>query len=383
MKKSYLIIAAAAIAFAACTNEEVMYEVQENLTAIDFTTFAKKATRSENSNQSYEWNLENHHTTFSVWGFKNTSDDLVFNGETVTYKASGDAWKYVNNRYWDKAATEYTFYACAPQNGPFTFNGASSAATMEDGYFTIGSAYSKVGENISPKSSGDAVQSWKTASSDVDLMIAAECKLTDTGLTNAQSGKVLLQFIHILSRLNVTLKTTDDFYPAVASGDKIKVSNITIGHMKNSGTFDESAVSGDALSSGTAARWTASGDNNFSYDIDYDVNQDKTYVIETLVMPQQAAIETIALAGDEVTGNSEEAPYIVITYTISNYEETASEEFVAYYNLASAFGKTTGTLDFNEGWSNTLNIKIAPNIIEFDAVVAPWADIQSEELVVK
>lgn len=381
MKKSYLIIAAVAATLASCTNEVLVEEPIVNQKPIAFGTFTENVTRAENSGENYSWSLSDHHDTFSVWGFKNTSDDLVFDEETVTY---GTAWTYTNNRYWDKAATEYTFYACAPENGPFTFNGATDAATMEDGYFTITSAYTTVGENVSPMNDEDPVESWTDAgASDIDLMIAAECKLTSTSLTNAIADKVNLDFIHILSRLNITVKTTDDFYPADTDGDKINVSNITIGHMNNSGTFDESAASGTTLSTGTTTRWTASGDEDFSYDINYDVTQDANYVIETLVMPQQTGIETIALAGDEVTANSETEAYIVITYTISNNAGTASEEFVAYYNLAKAFGKTgTATLDFNEGWVNTLNLTIEPALIVFDADVAPWDENASNDLTV-
>ena len=375
MKKSYLMIAAAAAMFAACSNTDTFKEINNTEgPAISFSTYAQKATRAaENSSSNYTSNLSVHHTTFRVWGYKNTSATAVFDGEEVRYST---AWSYTNNRYWDKSATTYEFYAYAPSaTGVFTFNGVTNIASQNAGYFTIASAYTKAGENVSPKNSTTATASWSGASTDVDLMIADKAQYTGATLTSAMADKVTLNFIHILSRLNITLMTSNDFYPTVDDGDKIVVSNITIGHMNNSGTFNESSASGSTLSNGTHTRWTATGDNDYSYDINYDATQDANYVVEALIIPQTAGVEAISLDGTQVTGDAETKPYIKIAYSIYNNAETAHEDFVAYYNLASLFGKTgEQVLGFNEGWQNTLNITIAPGVINFDGMVAPWAD---------
>ena len=375
MKKSYLMIAAAAALFAACAENEAFKEVN-NDNLISFSTYTQKATRAENSSASYSLNLKDHHSTFKVWGYKNTSATAVFDEEVVTYVSASSKWSYTNNRYWDKAATTYEFYAYAPSTTDvFTFNGVNNIATQGDGYFTIASAYTKAGENVSPKNSTTATQTWGSANTDIDLMIADKAEYTGNTLTNAIANNVTLNFIHILSRLNITLKTSNDFYPTVQTGDKIVVSNITIGHMKNSGTFNESSASGTTLSGGTHTRWTTTGDNDYSYNLNYDATQDANYIIEALIIPQTAGVETIDLDGTQVTGDTETKPYIKIAYSIYNNAKTAHEDFVAYYNLASLFGKTgEQALGFNEGWQNTLNITIAPGVINFDAMVAPWAD---------
>jgi len=379
MKKSYLMIVAAAALFSACAdNDNSFTDKPEKQTMISFSTFSQKATKAENSSKTYTWSLSDHHSDFKVWGYKNTSATAVFNGEKVLWNTDvdPDAWTYVDNRYWDKAATAYNFYACAPyEDTPFTFNGVTTVATQDAGYFTITSAYSKAGENVSPKNATTSVQSWKNATTDVDLMIADVANYSGTALTGAYTGKVTLNFIHILSRLNITVKTTDDF---LTTGDKIKVTNITVGHMKNSGTFNESSATGRTLADGTSTRWTATGDKDYSYDINYNVTQAANYVIETLIIPQKAGLEAITLDGSKVTADGETMPYLKVAYTIYNNDESKSEDFVAFYNLASLFGVTSDssdpTLAFNEGWQNTLNITIAPGAIKFDAKVAPWAD---------
>lgn len=396
MKKSYLILAAVAGLFASCSQEVL---VDENATAkgndllIAFDTWTEHATRSENSSAGYTWNLEDHHNAFKVWGYKNTESKAVFDGEAVTYDgtattgpASKKNWFYTDNRYWDKAATSYHYYACAPYASTplsLVFDGVTGTSSVEaakqaNGYFTIASAYTKVGENVSPKNATTAVESWTDAgaATDVDLMIAADCPLSGTSLTTAYTDGVTLNFIHILSRFNITLKTTDDFSDDATprTKDKIVVNSITVGHMNNSGTFNESSASGNTLSNGTNVRWTASGDQDFVYTLDQTLNSTATYCVETLVMPQLVGVEDIALDGTQVTGNTETKAYIAVDYTISNAAGTKSEHYVAYYNLATLFGKTgTQTLAFNEGWVNTLNITISPVAIYFDATVAEWA----------
>lgn len=362
--------------FAGCANESVKEQVEDPEILIDFSTAVDKATRAENSSASYEWNLEDHHDDFKVWGYKNTNTTTpVFNGEKVASTGSGDSqkWTYTNNRYWDKAATAYYFYACAPYGAPLTFNGS-----QDSGYFTTTSAHTVEGTNVSPSTKTTTPQSsWKSfTSGDKDLMIAEKCELTSTALTNAYTGYVTLKFIHILSRLNITVKTTDDFLPVTGKTDKVKVTSITIGHMNNSGTFAENTtgVTAEALAAGTTARWTADGDNDYTYTLNYEADQTSKYVIETLVMPQKAGVETIALDGS----TTETKPFIKVAYQIISGAESESpktEDFVAYYNLAKAFGKTgDATLDFNEGWVNTLNLTISPALIKFDATVASWAE---------
>ena len=382
MKKSFLMIAAAAALFAACSSNDTFKEIS-NENPIGFSTIAQKATKAENSGEGYTWDLKDHHTTFRVWGYKNTSATAVFDGEEVSYSAS--KWSYTNNRYWDKSATTYEFYAYAPSTtGVFSFNGVTNVASQNAGYFTITSAYTKAGENVSPKSSTTAVTSWTGASTDVDLMIAEKAQLTGDALATAKANSVTLNFIHILSRLNITVKTTDDFYPAVPTGDKIVVTNITVGHMKNSGTFNESSASGNTLSAGTHTRWTATGDNDYSYALNYDVNQDANYVIETLIIPQTAGCETIALNGTQVTNNQENKPFLKIAYSIYNNDKSAHEDFVQYFNLATLFEKTGDeVLGFNEGWQNTLNITIQPGMISFDAKVAVWDDNETGNITVQ
>lgn len=396
MKKSYFIIASAAALFAACTDNDSFKEINNTEgPQISFSTYAQKATRAENSDSTYTLDLKDHHLTFKVWGYKNTDKKAVFLGDSVGYSTTDSQWSYLINRYWDKTATTYEFYAFAPENAPLSFNGVDEIETQKNGYFTINSSYSKAGANRSPKNAGTPVLVWNdfddTTDEDVDLMIADTCRLSEAALIAAQADKVTLNFIHILSRLNITIKTIDGFDPTVATDDSICVDSIIISSFAHAGTFSEiqNSVDANALRAGTTKRWTATNLEKYRYDIDYTATKDPIYTVEALMIPQEVVKDTINLDGTYPTGAENDASYIKIAYSIYSYnakdgkKATNKEHYIAYYNLAKIFGIQNGDkLAFNEGWQNTLNITISPQIIKFDAKVAPWADQKIEDLTI-
>ena len=74
--------------------------------------------------------------------------------------------------------------------------------------------------------------------------------------------------------------------------------------------------------------------------------------------------------------DSESEAYFRIEYTIED------EVYFGFYNLAYAFGQNE-TLNFQEGYQNTLTIIINPNSVVFDASVSEWQDYVKPEFVVK
>ena len=127
--KRLFILSAAVAALASCSNSEVITEVNEPQVpdkAIAFETFSSNATRAENSKEDKKEGLENHHSNFSVWGYKDVQDTYVFGtegttnpgqsteGVKVSYGQASSKWTYSPIRFWDKGANSYEFYACAP-----------------------------------------------------------------------------------------------------------------------------------------------------------------------------------------------------------------------------------------------------------------------------
>ena len=446
--KKYLFILATAVTIASCSDlDTVKQDIQSgNDEAISFETFTNKLTRAtENSGANYDWAFLDHHDTFEVWGFKNTSETAVFTQDVVTVAeatapATGYTYTYTPIRYWDKAATAYEYYAAAPSStdGNWTFERNNLVAAditettgQNKGYFTTSSTLT--GANITTTSGTDAfkyVNSFKGAA-DIDKLIAAPKVVYKAHF----SQPVQLNFIHILSRLNVTIKKDK-----ILENQTVTVNKLEVHNLKATGTFDEHTA---ASQSGNNTRWTESGsavtyaaptDQVVTATItDQNANPDPQYLIQSLVIPQDAAFESVALDGEaktaanavlftldeynayfgtnlnstefealsaaaknkipavvaanEITTSSE--PYLVITYTIQDGSNTP-EEFTAYFNLAAAFGMD-GTnannvdktkIAFNEGWQNTLHITLSPDAIEFCAKVAEWSTNEEETLVV-
>ena len=356
-------MAAAATMFAACSQNEVLNEVQvqDEAQAIGFSTYAGKVTRAENnSTATVKTDLESHHSTFKVWGYKNTHTDYVFDGVTVT--ADNGAWTYSPKKYWDKAATNYEFYAAAPNSD--LWNLSSNGTLQNDDYFYFNSfeLQGKSLEETTRQSSFSSVNS-----DDCDLMIASPCQVTNNMFGNG--NKVQLAFNHILSRLNVTVNKGRNI-----EGEILNITSFKVYNLKNKGGFNEAAegVTSTQLAAGTCGRWTASG----SYSVEGNPlngvlreNAGNQYIYQSLVIPQVIESETVRRDGKDVTAAS--APYFTIEYTIGTVSDY--EPFSATFNLAQAFAKANGMV-LCEGYENTLNITIDAETIEFDAVVYEWTD---------
>ena len=372
MKKQYFLMAMAATMFAACSQTEVIDEVVDNSTpkAIGFSTYVNGQTRAENSNQGYTWDLEDHHTTFKVWAYKNVADAKVFAGDVVTYKVTSSdpltyEWKYTNTRYWDKAASWYEFYAAAPEDFNWVLN--ENTTDKADDHFTLAN-YELKGDNLNKNGFDVYNNSFKTLLNDKDLMIADKKKVENANFY----GNVHLEFIHILSRLNITVKKDSRVT------DNVHLVKLDVVDLKNIGNFNEDHIIG-TLADGITSRWTpADNYTTITYDKNEVVGTNAKYAVQALVIPQNADFEEVKLDGKDMNANPK--PYIRIEYTITptgGYAET----FVAYYNLANAFGEAS-KIAFNEGWQNTLNITIYPTAIKFDANIAPWGD-KNQDLTIK
>ncbi len=404
MKKSYLMIAAAATLFAACSDNEIKNDVKDfGNSEITFSTYASLQTKAaDNSGETKKWDLENHHEDFDVWAWKYYNgawvSTAVYNKGTVSYASS--KWSATPLKFWDKSAEKYYFYAAAPHSDNWVLNNIYADPSNKVGnnaYLSYANFKLTGGEtnNLSYNTTETVtsyVESFKGVS-DVDLMIAEDNEVLRSAYNVPSVPAVNELFDHILSRLNVTvaLKTGGDL---AKNNAVVKVTNFAITgvNLNNKGTFNENGAvttapyTGDALSGGSTARWTAL-DLDGTYNLPganistTALTTSALYIAQYLIIPQSITSEVLdrakaKLASDGTTDPSH--PYFVISYTIND------EPFTAYYNLANAFGKAaTESLPFNEGWQNTLNIKIDADIITFDAQVYEWKNNATPEVTIK
>lgn len=385
MKKNYFLLAASTMMFAACAQNDLVDETVVKETtpqAIGFETFAQKATRAENSTDKYTNGLMSaHHDKFSVWAYKNTSDVLVFGNETATNGTvvNSSDYKYEPLRYWDKTADWYEFYAAAPSSANWKFKG--NVSDKAAAYFTMEDAKLSA-TNFVKTPSKDALTTFKGLDGDVDWMIADKCNVKNESYATTNND-VQLNFIHILSRLNIIVKKgTGTAIP------NITLNSIAVKGIKTAGSFNESKKAADET--GTTERWTTTDDTkDYTFNTEFNLTTENNYMLQSLVIPQDVTYQKVKTDGTDL-GQTPQA-YIKIQYTIND------EIFNAYYNLAAVFGATSttttdnsgvstttnGTIAFNEGWQNTLTITIAPAEINFEGNVAAWVDNKNEGITIE
>ena len=370
MKKQFL-FAIAVTMLTACVNTDTFRDYNapqgsENDGSISFTSFADNVTKAENSNAAYSETFYDHQESFQVWGRKsNQPTHEIFAGSAVTVTRTGSVGSYEYTyayspvRFWDKNAAEYHFYAAAPARTStdawkwtFNGNGISSAATLGDGYFTIAEDFTLNEVNLKHADNGgadntldnifkDITVSSGSTQKDIDLLIAAPCEVGQTYYNVSVPNAVNLNFIHILSKLNVTIKTS-----LTNTGDghhyAVKLLGFEIKNIPNVGTFDESSKNFET--SKQQIRWTLTtpesnktniltGINGLSSNtiVDYDATSQKDgarlvpynpsetqkmYIVESLIIPQKIAYERVAL---DALAHTEDKNATAEYYTV--YEE--------------------------------------------------------------
>ena len=383
MRKSILIIAAAATVLASCTNEKVLNEIQTSSTptVIGFGTYAEKPTKAPTN-----YNLEKYHESFVVYGTKysyivDDADTIYVFGDEASATDSvagtvcdyvddnnlfhGSNWKYTDERYWDKQAY-YDFVAYAPKYAPLAYKYVAddSRVGAEGNKFVSTDDFELCGQNLQDKDEtsefkhlaeimvGFTKDSVNEAGKDLDLMISDVVK-TQNGKdylnTNGNDRKdVNLQFHHILAKLNIAIAKTDKLDDAT-----VTIKSISLDSLKNKGRYDgEKWIAYDREANSTySIKFNAANDSARYAKIPAStVTDKKKYFIESIVMPQTLP----------------DTCNLTINYTIKrgNHEEP----FISRTNISDDAIFTT----FQDRYNYTLNITINPTYITFDAQSLSW-----------
>lgn len=235
--KRLVMCGVAALAFAGCTQNEVLNISSDR--AIGFDAYTGKGTRAVNDitggGSASEFNK------FIVYGSYANSESqetVVFNGVEVSYSSS--SWTYANEQYWQNG--NYKFAAYSDGNG--ALSGGSTASYTHDGGLQIQNYV--VGEK-------DLIFATQTAS------------VTDKA---KYSNPVDLTFSHLLSKVKFTFTNT------FADNLKVEVSGLKIDNSKTKGNY-----------SGTAWTDLSANTTSITYD-DKDVNAVDYTQEECYVLPQ-------------------------------------------------------------------------------------------------
>ena len=176
MKKSLLFCGVAALAFASCTQNEVL-DVNENR-AIGFDAFSGKATRAV-SDIIGNGSSGSTFTQFNIYGSYEKSTDNAVNiltNEDVTYSSG---WGYTNTQYWTDA--DYKFVAYSNGNAKIE----SNISYTHDGGLTI--------------------SNYNVATNKKDLVVAIQTRTVSSGDLSGTINPVELTFNHVLSKVKFTI----------------------------------------------------------------------------------------------------------------------------------------------------------------------------------
>lgn len=394
MRNRYLMVLVAGAAIvAACSdtinlNNEVRQATQND--RIGFVTYSEKTTRAADSNST---NLFDFHKAFDVYAWKTAvgGDQVIFDHTPVEYFTSqstqgtyvyasdfsklaqewGDSWAtdntlkgwfYEEVRYWDKLATNYNFYAIAPYEPTPT-----PAITIANGdnNITIGSdsARYKVSTEKNLAIIGDTTltNERKYFGFNKDYMLADK--------SSTKNELVTLNFHHILTKLNVKITLTDTY----KSTQPFTIKNLTIAGLEDEAyyVFDTNlTTNGWKTKEGSTYNLTDTADyilKNVPADVADTTEYSGYYWFQTLIFPQTLTCDTIDAQQTAPAGK-----YLYIEYAIGN------DICKRYYDLAYVFGCTqeanNKTYDLEQGSEYTINIKVGPDPIVFDAKASKWAD---------
>ena len=429
MKKSYLMIAAAAALFAACSDTEKLNEVvNEQLTdqPLAFSAYADKVLKGTNSTA-----LNDFYTTFGVYGWKTVNGAVqtpaVFENEineyftadgngTTVYDGTDEkpskewavpatfvpAWYYENVRYWDKTASSYEFFAIAPYEATATYSVTAGASNIS--IATAATPYNISNEKNLAIAGNPAVPQATLSYSGFtkDYMIAD--KVTVNPKTRTPNTAVDLVFHHILTKLNVKIQKAGSY----KGQQTLQVNKLEIANLASKANFTyTTSMTTDGW---TEATKTGEG-NNYSlkvetaYALNGTTNYNECYWIEALIFPQTTNCKAADL---QSSAENLSDCYLYIQYQIGN------EVYNAYYDLAYVFDNTLapvaatyytaaeaaayneennltdaddgykhendlktdaipgGDYSFNQGSQYNLTLTVGPEPIYFDATVTPW-----------
>lgn len=265
MKKGLLMLGAAAMVLASCTQNEVV-EVAESR-AIGFDAFVNNNTKAVTDITKASL------TKFYVFGDYDNGASVAFSNTEVN-GANGGTYTPVNPAYWQTGKT-YAFGAYS--NG----NGDQLTASFSNGTLTI-SDYSV---------------------NDANDLIAAT--VTGAAAPNAGEDKaVALTFKHLLSKVKFTFSTT-----ASPEAYKMEVSGLTFNAIKTAATcvFSNNTISTD---------WAGTnGDYSIATLADYAVADGSASTDDILVIPQ--------------VNTTIEASFTVTIYDEKTNNQIATNDFTA------------------------------------------------------
>lgn len=337
MKKLF-VLGAAVVAFASCTNDQVLDSVQPVQNAIGFYAHTNKATKAVTETTGAGL------TKFHVFGYyevtvPSSTTTEVFDNVAVTKVTENDKeeWKYDEDekKFWTK--NQYHFAAYADKN--------ESAQLSEDGV-----------------SFADETLTFTDYTVDDTKDLVADIQHPDNTNYGAYGDKVGFSFKHLLSKIKfVVLNTSEEYRMRIKSP-------LTISGIKQTGTcvVTSDAISWDATDDDDLREIKAVSGNDIFAKLTANNDQDIKTSTDYFVMPQQELEDVEFSITVEFLDNNDQ---VVKEKTVSgNLKPTGAPAWTPGYVYEYHISLPTSALPIEfdvtgvEGWKNHTNtIELNPD----------------------
>ena len=295
MKKNLWIFAAAAVALAACSNDDTISENIgfDDASAISFRAFTNNITRAKDAH----FNVAN--DNFKVTAFAQGTTETAYFANVTFTTTDGTTFTSPTKYYWP-SGNNLDFYAWAPAELSNNYSSipvtvASAAADQIDFVYA-------------------ATKDWGKATLQAGTAATHSISTTVPGVT--------LNFRHAESKIIIQLKNSN-------SNVAVTANNVTLKNVYGAGTFVFADANTDVKNSGLlSGGWTPSGDATAVYSQDItaavfpataaQAGTDLKLIPQALTTANAYAYSGTPAVGDEFT-----APCITVALKIQNSGDNA------------------------------------------------------------
>lgn len=383
MKKTLILAAAAVLALAACSKNEITVNpnrVDEKL-PIGFSNYTPRAiTKADGSfidNTSnaalangYKFGVYSYATANGTAFSTSAIGTQFMDGVSVTFTTGGesDATKntYSPVRYWPSGDTPdwltfWAYYPVTETSGKATAGSNGITYTAPNGSNGLGSfAFTAAG----------------AAADMVDFLVAdvVNDKIygTAAGVHIAENGVIPLTFHHMLTKVQFKFKT--DLTDAELANTKVYLTDAKLIDIKTTGTLSATYATGS-----TTTTWTA-----VNTPADYEVFVNEKDVTEaaanrvdlTRTATTVANSEVFLMVPQTMIAQSGTNPQIIrVNWDVVTDGVTTHNQKDLYLDecVTTDGGSTQANIDWVKNHSVVYTITIGPKPIRFTATVDPWA----------
>ena len=348
MKTNQLILAAALVALAACTKDNVVSNNETLDNEIGFNAVTKMATKANNA--IITGNTYSTDNTFKVWGWQSPVGDFsefadnaasnFMSNLTISWcggpSSRADAWRNSANYYYWPYTGKIGFLAIHPSD-------------------------------VAPSTTGWDATNDKPNATIADYTISAANDSTDLMFACAEGSRradaLPLTFNHALSQIQFRVMTYDDYHTDMQfSIDSIKINNIDL--------------SGDVSYSNATITWSDNTDQDDNWDY-FKTTQVATYAASqtdaALYGRAHVMIPQAAHADDPATEGVIEGTTLTIGYTMQQLPANANAPI-------SGTVEVSASQEWLAGKRYVYTLCFNLNEITFNPTVNTWVDVNVDTI---